>query len=113
MPFGLQEAPAIFQRMIDCLLHGIHSFWQLNYLVLFSETWEEHLKHLCSILSHLRESGLTAKPSKCQYAMQHCVYLGHVVEGGIVKPEGDKLKAVKQLPVPLSKTQVRAFLGIT
>ena len=62
---------------MDCLLHGNHSFSaaHLDDFVLFSETWEEHLKHLLSILSHFRESGLTAKPSKCHYDMQHCVTL--------------------------------------
>ena len=115
MPFGLQGAPATFQRMMDCLLHGLQSFSAayLDDLVIFSETWEEHLEHLRSILSRLRESGLTAKPSKCQYAMEHCIYLGHVVGGGIVKPETDKLRAVRELPVPTDKTQVRMFLGIT
>ena len=77
--------------------------------MIFSETWEEHLEHLRSILSRLRESGLTAKPSKCQYAMEHCTYLGHIVGGGIVKPETDKLRAVRELPVPTDKTQVRCF----
>ena len=51
MPFGLQGAPATFQRMMDCLLHGLQSFSAayLDDLVIFRETWEEHLKHLCSI----------------------------------------------------------------
>ena len=46
-------------------------------------------------LSWLRESGLTAKPSKCQYGMEHCIYHGHIVGRGIVKPETDKLRAVR------------------
>ena len=45
--------------------------------------------------------------------MEHCIYLGHIVGGGIVKPETDKLRAVRELPVPTDKTQVRMFLGIT
>ena len=57
--------------------------------------------------------GLTAKPSKCQYAMQQCVYLGFVVGSGLLKPEVDKLHAIKQLPIPKTKRDVRAFLGIT
>ena len=81
--------------------------------MIFSETWEEHLDHLHLIFTSLREAGLTGKPSKCQYAMEHCTYLGHVVGGGIVKPEINKLRAVRELPVPSDKTQVRMFLGIT
>ena len=111
MPFGLQGAPATFQRMMDCLIHGLNPF-STAYLD-FSETWQEHLEHLCSILLRLRQSGLTAKPSKCQYGMQHRVYLGHIIGGGTVKPVGDKLIVVRESPVPLNKTQVRTFLGIT
>jgi len=81
--------------------------------MIFSETWEEHLDHLHLIFTSLREAGLTGKPSKCQYAMEHCTYLGHVVGGGIVKPEINKLRAVRELPVPSDKTLVRMFLGIT
>jgi len=51
-----------------------------------------------SILLCLRQSGLTAKPSKCQYGMQYCVYLCHIVGSGTLKPVGDKLIAVTELP---------------
>ena len=61
----------------------------------------------------LRKAGLTAKPSKCQYGMQQCVYLGYTVGGGILQPEVGKLQAIQQLPVPKTKRDVRAFLGIT
>ena len=76
-------------------------------------TWEDHLHHLRIVLLILREAGLTAKPSKCQYGMQQCVYLGFIVGGGVVKPEVDKLMAIQQLPIPMVKCDVRAFLGIT
>ena len=96
MPFGLQGAPANFQRMMDCLLHGLDSSSAayLDDLVVLSKTWEEHLEQLCSILLPLREAGLTTKPKKSQFGMQHCVYLCHVVGGGIVKPQGDKITII-------------------
>ena len=74
---------------------------------------EDHLHHLQTVLLRLREAGLSAKPSKCQYGMQQCVYLGFIVGGGVVKPEVDKLMAIQQLPIPVVKCDVRAFLGIT
>ena len=106
MPFGLQGAPATFQRMMDSLIHGAHDFTAvyLDDLVIYSTTWEDHLYHLQTVLLRLRKAGLTAKPSKCQYGMQQCVYLGFTVGGGILKPEGGKLQ---------TKRDVRAFLGIT
>ena len=60
-----------------------------------------------------KEAGLTAKPSKCQFAMSECTYLGHIVGGGTVKPEQDKLQAIKTFPIPRTKKQVRSFLGLT
>ena len=115
MPFGLCGAPATFQRMMDQILRGLETFAAayLDDLVIFSSTWEEHLEQLDVILTRLRNAGLTAKPSKCQFVMTQCVYLGHVVGDGVVKPEETKVKAVQDFPVPQTKRQVRAFLGLT
>lgn len=115
MPFGLQGAPATFHRMMDQLTQSTHNFTAacLDDLVIYSTTWEDHLHHLQSVLLKLRKAGLTAKPSKCQYDMQQCVYLGFIVGGGVLKPEVDKLQAIQQLPIPQTKRDVRAFLGIT
>ena len=115
MPFGLQGAPATFQRMMDRLITGMGGFCAayLDDLVVYSESWEEHLEHLSQVLGCLRKAGLTAKPSKCQFAMDQCVYLGHTVGNGVVQPELSKVEAVQRWPVPETKKQVRAFLGLT
>ena len=115
MPFGLQGAPATFQRMMDYLVDGCGAFAAayLDDLVVFSGSWEDHLIHLIEIFKRLRRAGLTAKPSKCQFAMHQCTYLGHVVGNGLVRPETTKVEAVQQFPTPGSKTDVRAFLGLT
>ena len=115
MPFGLQGAPATFQRMMDVLLKGIREYAEayLDDLVVFSRTWEEHCSHLKSILNRLREAGLTAKPAKCQLGMQQCVYLGHIVGNGEVRPEQGNIDAVANFPRPATKKKVRSFLGLT
>ena len=112
MPFGLYGAPATFQRMMDVLLNGIEEYVAayLDDLVVFSRSWTEHLQHLHSVLQRLREAGLTAKPSKCQIGMRHCIYLGYRVE---IQPEASKVDAVSEFPQPISKKDVRAFLGLT
>ena len=94
MPFGLSEAPASFQRMADQLVDGIQDYAAayLDDLVVFSSTWEDHLKQLQEILSRLRQAGLTAKLSKCQFGMRTCTYLGHVVGNGLIKPEVSKIQ---------------------
>ena len=75
----------------------------LDDLVIFSSTWEEHLEHLSVILTRLKEAGLSVKPSKCQFAVSECVYLGHVIGGGRVMPVKDKLEAINSFPVPVGK----------
>ena len=115
MPFGLQGAPATFQRMMDQLIRGLEGFTAayLDDLVVYSLTWEEHVQHLHSVFERLCKAGLTAKPRKCQFAMSQCRYLGHVVGNGVVQPEPGKINAVKSFAVPRTKTDVRAFLGLT
>ena len=85
----------------------------LDDVVIFSDTWEEHLVYLEAILGKLCEFGLTANMTKCQWAMAECTYLGHVVGGGQVKPEINKLEAVEIFPVPKTKKDVQSFLGLT
>ena len=70
------------------------------------------MEHLEAVFSHLQEAGVTAKPRNCQFGMAQCVYLGHIV-GGRVKVEMSKVKAIRVMPVPWTKKEVRAFLGLT
>lgn len=86
MPFGLQGAPATFQRLMDRVLRGLDEFAAayLDDVVVFSSTWKEHLDHLRQVMERLRDAEVTVK---CQFGMDHCVYLGHVVGSGEVSPE--------------------------
>ena len=115
MPFGLNGVPATFQRMMDTVMQGLGCFSAvyLDDIVIYSESWEEHLKHVREILERLQKSNLTAKPNKCQFGMKECVYLGHKIGNGEVKPDQDKISAVANYPVPKTKKQVCGFLGLT
>ena len=115
MPFGLHGAPAAFQRMMDEILRDLGSFAAayLDDVVIHSTTWQEHLQHIRAVMNKLQDAGLTVKPKKCQFATACCTYLGHVVGNGDVCPKQSKLQAVEQFPVPSTKRQVRAFLGLT
>ena len=115
MPFGLHGAPATFQRMMDRLIDGLRDFSgaYLDDLVIYSTSWQEHLDHLRAIMERLHGAGLTAKPSKFQFGISHCVYVGHVVGNGIVRPGPSKTELVQSFPIPQTKKQVRAFLGLT
>ena len=113
MPFGLSGAPSISQQMMDSLIKGKHDFAAayLDDLVVFSTTWENHMQHLRTILQQLRKANLTVKPQKCQLGMAQCVYLGHVVGRGVIRPELSKVEATQAFSQPATKKQVRAFLG--
>ena len=65
------------------------------------------------MLQRLRAAGLTAEPSKCQFGMSKCVYLGHIVGNGMVQPERSKLQGVESFSIPTTKKQVHCFFGLT
>ena len=114
MPFGLQGAPATFQRMMDIVLDGLEfAAAYLDDVIVHSQTWDSHLNHITDILQRLADAGLTIKPKKCQFGMSTCAYLGHVVGNGEVRPGSSKVRAVEEFPTPRTKSQVRAFLGLT
>ena len=115
MPFGLRGGPATFQRMMDALLRGVENVSNayIDDIIVFSLTWEEHLRHLTEVLQWLREARLTVRQRKCQFGMTECTYLGFRVGGGRVHVEQSKVEAVQRLPIPRTKKDVRAFLGLT
>ncbi|CAN2390404.1 K02A2.6-like, partial [Pristimantis euphronides] len=84
MPFGMKNAPATFQRMVNNLLMGCEGFAAayLDDIAIFSPTWEDHLQHLSEVLERIHQAGLTIKPGKCQLGMNEVQYLGHRVGGG-------------------------------
>ena len=108
IPFGLQGAPATFQRMMDAVLKGVNGFASayLDDVIVFSCTWKEHLMHLDAVLTRLREVSLTAKPKKCQLGMKECSYLGHVVGEGRVQMESVKIEAIERMQQPKTKKDV-------
>ena len=100
---------------MDNLLRGFEGFAAayLDNLVIHIMTWEEYCRDIRQVLQRLWEYGLTTKPSKCQFGMDQCVYLGHVVGNGQVRLAVSKLEVVETFPVLMTKKQVRAFLGLT
>lgn len=85
----------------------------LDDILVFSETWAEHLEHLRLVLSVLREHQLFAKMSKCSFAQDHIDYLGHVISKEGITTDAEKTEAMAQWPTPTNATELRAFLGLT
>lgn len=115
LPFGLQNSSSTFMRLVDQVLNGCQEFAQayIDDICIYSNTWEEHLKHVDEVLTRIKNAGLTVKPKKCHFGQNEVTYLGHVIGNGTVKPKLDKIEAVTDFPRPITKKQVRAFLGLT
>ena len=114
MPFGLINAQATFQRLMESCLGELHLNWCIIYLddiIVFSQTPEEHVHRLMAVFSKLRAASLKLKPSKCDLFRKEIKYLGHVVSNEGVSTDPDKIKAVTEWPQPTTVTEVRSFLG--
>ncbi|GFU01224.1 retrovirus-related Pol polyprotein from transposon 17.6 [Trichonephila clavipes] len=115
MPFGLCNAPATFERMMDNLLRNFKWTMCLCYLddiIVFSETFEDHLIRLRLVLKCLQEAGLKLNSKKCLFAAQEVKILGHHVSSNGVRPDPDKIKAVRNFPTPKNIHDIRSFLGL-
>ena len=114
MPFGLRNAPATFQRLMDHVLAGMqeHAAAYMDDIVIHSDTWEHHVQHLRALMTTLKQHGLTVKNKKCQISMTTCKYLGHVVGNGTTSPQQCKIESIETFKTPRIKKGVRAFLGL-
>lgn len=113
MPFGLVNAPATFSRMMRKLLQGMNGVENfIDDVIVFTDTFEEHLHILKTVFERLRDAGLAARPTKCFIGFDKIDCLGHMVGNKCLEPEQDKIDAVRNAPIPQTKKQVRAFLGL-
>ncbi|RWS00686.1 hypothetical protein B4U80_08953, partial [Leptotrombidium deliense] len=116
MPFGMNKAPAIFQRTMDKVLSRIKWNKVVNYFddsVVIGPTFEIFLENLDIVLTRFGEANLTIKPSKCYFAVQSIKFLGHVVDSEGIRMDPDKVEAVKNYPRPQTIRNVREFSGFT
>jgi hypothetical protein len=97
MPFGLSNAPATFQALMNLVLRPFFRRCVLVFfddILVYSTSWTEHLQHLRAILEVLRTHGLHVKHSKCTFATTSVAYLGHVISTEGVAMDGDKMEVV-------------------
>ena len=80
-------------------------------IVIYSNTWEEHLTHIATVLNRLHESNLTVKLIKCYFACTLVEYLGYIVCIGQMKPAELKVKALLKVQPPQNRRKLNSFLG--
>lgn len=110
MPFGLKNAPSTFQRVMDNILRGLQNEICLVYLddiVIFSSSLQEHLTRLKQVFLRLRESNFKIQLDKSEFLKKEVQYLGHVVTTDGVKPNPDKIAAIKNSPIPRSQKEIK------
>ena len=115
MPFGLSNAPATFQRLMEQVLAGLHWSTCLVYLddiIVFSRIVADHLDQLRDVFTRLKNAGLTLKPSKCHLLQMEVRYLGHVVSGKGIQTDPEKVRSVFDWPIPLNQKDLKRFLGL-
>ena len=115
MPFGLCNAPATFQRLMNLVLAGIQWSKCLVYLddiIVLGKSFEEHLQHLVLVLQRLREANLQLKPAKCVLFRDEVLYLGHVVSRQGIATDPAKTSKVSGWPTPTTVKEVQQFLGL-
>ena len=115
LPFGLSNAPAVFQRLMNLVMRGLT--WEaclvfLDDIVVMSTTFEQHLERLRAVFSRLKSANLKLKPSKCKLFQLKVKFLGSIVSANGIEPDPDKLKAIDEWPVPKNLTELRAFVGL-
>ncbi|KAI9552561.1 Retrovirus-related Pol polyprotein from transposon 412 [Daphnia sinensis] len=115
MPFGLCNAPATFQRLMNHILRDVAGQKALVYLddvIIFSDSFESHLADIREVFSLIKNAGLKLKLKKCQFMKQTVNYLGHVISTNGIGPDPAKVEKLANYKVPTSAEKVRSFLGL-
>ena len=111
--FGLVQAPAYFQRLVNEALSGLtFAFGYLDDILVFSPDMETHLKHLRSLFEKLREADLKLKEVKCNFLKKHIQYLGHIVSGEGITSVPEKPESIQNILPPKTLKEVTQFLGL-
>ena len=116
MPYGLCNAPATFQQLMQDCLEELNLTYALIYLddvIVFSQTEEEHLTQLWAVFERFWEHGLKLKPLKCHFLWKEIAFLGHKVSKEGMKLGDDGLKGIAEIAPPVNYTEIRRFLGAT
>ena len=114
VPFGVAQAPAYFQLLMNKVLDGLDfAMTYLDDIIIFSSNGLEHLEHLKEVFHRLREADLKMKCSKCDFFKSEIHYLGHLISAEGIRPLPNKLDCIRNMLVPKDVKEIKQFLGLT
>lgn len=114
MPFGLQNAPACFQRLVDNLGADLEPFVfvYLDDIIVATPDFSTHLQILRKIFQRLLDAGLSVNKEKCEFVKNELKYLGYIVDKHGLRPDPGKIESMVNFPTPRTAKEVRRFIGL-
>ena len=114
MHFGCRNAPATFSRLVLKLFSGFETFCAayLDDILIFSDSWEDHKRHLAEVLDRVKNAGLTLNLSKSVFAVAELDFLGYHIGCNRVQPREKKIAALLQYDRPVDRKTLQQFLGL-
>ena len=115
LPFGLKNAPAVFQRAMQSILGSALGDYALVYIddvIIFSKNEEDHERHVKCVLKKFEEYGLVVKESKCKFHQKELPLLGYIVSGNGIRADPGKTEAINAMPSPHDVKGIQRFLGM-
>ena len=111
--FGLAQAPAYFQLLMNKVLDGLDfAMTYLDDIIIFNSNELEHLEHLEEVFHRLRKADLKMKCSKCDFFKSKIHYLGHLLSAEGIRPLPNKLDCIRNMPAPKDMKEIKQFLGL-
>ena len=113
LPFGISSAPEIFQREMQKILVGVDSVvCQMDDILIYSESQEEHEAKVREVLTKLQNAGVTLNKDKCQFNCSEVKFLGHLINENGIQADPEKTSAIRDFAVPTCQSQLRRFFGL-
>lgn len=115
MPFGLKNAPSIFQRCVNDILHeyiGKFAYVYIDDVLIFSDTPEDHLKHVSIIIKALNEANMKVSDEKSHFFKIETEFLGHIIKHNKITVDPEKIATIRDYETPTTLKQLRSFLGL-
>ena len=113
LPFGLTSAPEYFQCQMSEMLQDLDGVLCLmDDVLVYGKTESEHDDRLDKVLQTMQRAGITLNKDKCQFSQDSIMFLGQLIDKNGIRPDPQKVSAIKDIPTPSNVAELRRFLGM-